>query len=283
MASAYVNIKKTVLNTSPVLNAIVKQISCYNKTDGSVDLSPTGGIGSLTYEWSNSLQQSWHETAQDIYNLKEADYSVVVNSFAGCNTTKTFTIIQPDKLLAPTGINGPSLVRKNQSGLIFSVLSPDPSCTYVWSVPNGASINAGKGTTSITVTWGQVSGNVTVKAKNSCEVSPAFLKAITVKNVLAATANSLEPDPEENGFTQPVIMPNPAKNIADLQFHAQKGFVYTVQIADIAGKILLLKKAATVKGINIEMLNVQQLATGNYFVTLINNKGEKQTLRLVKE
>ena len=41
---------------------------------------------------------------------------------------------------------------------------------------------------------------------------------------------------------QTVIMPNPAKDIATLQFYAERSYSYSIQLVDITGKILLVKK-----------------------------------------
>ena len=77
-------------------------------------------------------------------------------------TVAAGTISAPSK---PSGISGPSSVKKNQAGIIFSVNSPNSSYVYLWTVPSGAVITAGQNTSSITVTWGISSGSVTVKAQ----------------------------------------------------------------------------------------------------------------------
>ena len=56
-----------------------------------------------------------------------------------------------------------------------------------------------------------------------------------------------------------------------------------IMISDLSGKILLTKKGVTNRGNNIEKLNVQQFAASYYFVVLVNSKGEKQTLKLLKQ
>ena len=86
------------------------------------------------------------------------------------NGTKTL----PPK---PDGINGPTLVSILEADLIYSVKNPDNSYTYTWTVPEGAVITAGQYTRSITVLWGSITGNVTVKAVNECgESSPVSQK-----------------------------------------------------------------------------------------------------------
>jgi hypothetical protein len=95
----YVAVKGTVLNTSPALNAKANIISCYNRKDGTISLNPQGGIGPFTYTWTNDVQQFWNRTTQNLDSLNVANYTVVVNSFAGCSISKTFNITQPDVLV----------------------------------------------------------------------------------------------------------------------------------------------------------------------------------------
>lgn len=276
----------TVINTSPVINPTVTPMSCYNANDASIDLSLIGGEGPFAYSWTSSTQKFWSASTQDIRNLKDADYSVVVTSAYGCSITQTFSIKAPDKLTAPAGINGPSSVIKQQSGVVFSVKKPNNSLQYVWTVPNGATITAGQNTSSVTVTWSKSSGNIKAQSRNDCGTSAAVTKYITATDAFDAVMGSNIKMIPETGtlMNYPVmIMPDPARDIALLRFYAASSFSYTVQVTDIAGKILLIKKGTATPGTNVENLHVQQFAIGLYFVTLINNKGEKQTVKLVKE
>ena len=80
-----------------------------------------------------------------------------------------------------------------------------------------------------------------------------------------------------------LVAPNPTKNIAVLQFYANSSYVYSVQLADITGKIILSKRGTAIPGANVEKFDIANFANGYYFLTLINNKGKKQTIKLLKE
>jgi hypothetical protein len=97
---ALVNVSGSVVNTSPVLNAVVSNITCFNSRNGAIDLQPAGGMDSaaFTYKWTNNVQQFWTVTTQDISDLYPANYTVVVNSPYGCSTSKIFPVRQPRKL-----------------------------------------------------------------------------------------------------------------------------------------------------------------------------------------
>jgi hypothetical protein len=93
------SVNATVVNTSPILNAAVSTVSCYNNRDGAINLKPMGGAGPFGYQWTNDIQQFWKDSDQDLSNLQPANYTVVVNSSYGCVTSKTFAITQPQSLV----------------------------------------------------------------------------------------------------------------------------------------------------------------------------------------
>ncbi|MFN8334482.1 MAG: hypothetical protein U0U09_05090 [Cyclobacteriaceae bacterium] len=49
------------------------------------------------------------------------------------------------------------------------VTGATPTTTYTWTVPAGATITSGQGTTTILVTFGSTSGNINVDVSNECE------------------------------------------------------------------------------------------------------------------
>ena len=76
---------------------------------------------------------------------------------------------------------------------------------------------------------------------------------------------------------------NPVTSVATMQFYAGSSCDYTVQVSDLNGKILLVKKGKSTPGLNTEKLNVQHFAPGMYFIVLTNNKGDKQSFKLLKQ
>ncbi len=75
-----------------------------------------------------------------------------------------------------------SSVCSGSFGVTYSVSAVSSATTYTWTVPAGASITAGQGTTQITVDWSTASsGNITVNAENQCGTSADKTKAISVE------------------------------------------------------------------------------------------------------
>ena len=90
---------------------------------------------------------------------------------------------------APAGpITGTSPVSTGQTNVSYSISSVSGATTYTWTVPTGATITNGQGSTSITVNFGcsAVSGNVTVTPSNSNGSGAPSNFAVTVTPVGAA-------------------------------------------------------------------------------------------------
>ncbi|MDZ7366568.1 MAG: hypothetical protein ONB43_11950 [candidate division KSB1 bacterium] len=81
---------------------------------------------------------------------------------------------------AAGAITGSSSVCANATGVSYSISAVSGATSYTWTVPAGASVASGQGTTSITVDWGATSGNVTVTPSNSCNTGTANSLAVTV-------------------------------------------------------------------------------------------------------
>lgn len=61
----------------------------------------------------------------------------------------------------------------------ITVAGANAETTYTWSVPTGATITSGQGTTNILVTFGNTAGNVSVDVANSCETINVSLPVST--------------------------------------------------------------------------------------------------------
>ncbi|CAN5502508.1 hypothetical protein BH10BAC2_BH10BAC2_28790 [soil metagenome] len=86
-------------NSRPVISANITNVSCNNAKDGAIDLILTGGTGPFSYSWVNDTS-SFKAITEDVSALIPANYTVTVNSFAGCVSTVIYPITQPDILSA---------------------------------------------------------------------------------------------------------------------------------------------------------------------------------------
>ena len=94
--------------------------------------------------------------------------------------------------LAAGVITGSSLVCQGQTGVIYTVPSIIGANLYNWTVPAGATITSGQGTTSITVNFAAnaSAGNIQVSGRNTCGDGPSSSLAFSV-NPLPGTAGTI--------------------------------------------------------------------------------------------
>ncbi|HYG51493.1 MAG TPA: YHYH protein, partial [Flavobacteriales bacterium] len=153
----------TVSSTSgPFLSTSVTNVLCNGGSTGAVNLTVTGGTGSMTYAWSNSA------TTEDITSVAAGTYSVTVTDAASCTATTSVTVTQPAALSA--------------SSSSTSILCNGGSSTVTVSASGGTALYSGTGT--FTQTVGTYS--YTVTDANGCTASTS----ITITEPTALTASS---------------------------------------------------------------------------------------------
>lgn len=81
-------------------------------------------------------------------------------------------------------------INPGQTSVTYFVASVNGASTYTWSVPTGATIASGTGTTTIVVNFAcnASSGNISVTANSTCGSSPASALALTITPLLAVNA-----------------------------------------------------------------------------------------------
>ena len=102
--------------------------------------------------------------------------------------TITYTSSVPP---TPGVITGSSSVCANATGN-YSIVSIPGATTYTWTVPTGSTINSGQGTTSINLTAGNTSGNISVTVTVPCGTSlpSTFVLTIIPSPVVTATSSA---------------------------------------------------------------------------------------------
>ncbi|MEN8229891.1 MAG: CxxxxCH/CxxCH domain-containing protein [Bacteroidota bacterium] len=116
-------------------------------------------------------------------------------------STSTFTpstlevIVNPPVPVQPGAITGSTSVSPGTSGLTYSITAVPDADTYSWTVPTGWTLDAGDGSTSISVTSGTVGqdGNITVTGSNSCGTSTPSTLAITIDGSDCPESTSVTP------------------------------------------------------------------------------------------
>lgn len=88
-------VSATVVNQGGfVVNGIVSDLSCFGGSDGSVDITVSGGVlPYASYLWSHGA------TTEDVALLPAGPYTVTVTDDAGCTTSNTFVLNEPTPVM----------------------------------------------------------------------------------------------------------------------------------------------------------------------------------------
>jgi hypothetical protein len=141
-----------VITQPPALASSVTQVnvSCNGGTDGSIDLTVTGGTGPYTYNWNSGAY-----TVEDPSGLPAGSYAGVVTDANGCTTGGTVIITQPTPITAVVATTtNPTTCGGTDGTIDIAVTGGTPVYTYSWSnsatTEDIAAVGAGTYTNTIT-------------------------------------------------------------------------------------------------------------------------------------
>jgi gliding motility-associated-like protein len=121
----------TVVITQPIaalsLATTITNVSCFNGSNGLINLTPSGGTMPYSYFWSDST------TNQDLINYPFGTYSVIVTDTNNCSDSIVGTITQPT-LLVISGSTTPVICHGDATGTATVVANGGtPGYYYLWS------------------------------------------------------------------------------------------------------------------------------------------------------
>jgi trimeric autotransporter adhesin len=150
----------------------VTDVSCFGLADGSVMASVAGGVGTLTYNWSNGA------TSQNLTNIGSGAYSLVVSDANGCadsTSVSNVMVAEPDELIAT--LDTVVATACNTYEISANVTGGNGGNTYAWTGGSNAS--------TLTVT---ATGAYTLTVTDTKGCSDNFTTTVTLPTALTATA-----------------------------------------------------------------------------------------------
>ncbi|MDP5172022.1 MAG: T9SS type A sorting domain-containing protein [Bacteroidia bacterium] len=111
-------------------------LACNGDNSGLIEISATGGLGTLTYTWTGLP----NETGPLVDNLPAGSYDVLVEDEAGCQKTVTNTLTEPAVLAVNLTFTGETAFGQQDGTVIASVSGGTMPYTYAWS--NGATTDS---------------------------------------------------------------------------------------------------------------------------------------------
>lgn len=164
----------------------VYNVSCYDATDGSIDITVSGGVPGYTFEWNGDGTVDGQEDQNDI---GAGTYDVLVIDANFCTTLLEFELLEPTPIVVDATISvfdGGFNVSCNGvcDGTISAVISGgNPDYTYSWTGPNGFTSTELELNNLCSGTY-----NITVTDANNCSIVQSFV--LTQPAPLSAEVNN---------------------------------------------------------------------------------------------
>lgn len=132
----------------PAATPAFTNISCNGAANGTAAVTITGGTPNYTYSWSNNA------TTAAISNLQPGTYTVTATDAAGCTTTASSTITQPQAINTSTNVTNVLCNGNNTGAVNLTVSGGTSGYSYNWSGGSTTEDRTGlsAGTYNVTVT-----------------------------------------------------------------------------------------------------------------------------------
>jgi Glycine rich protein/SprB repeat/Secretion system C-terminal sorting domain len=239
----------TVTEPAPILvNATAVNATCNGSSDGSIDLTVTGGTSPYTFNWNNG-----QFTTEDLTNIPAGSYSGILTDANGCQDSGTVVITEPAAIVATLSI-ATSTVCVTDAPLALSGATP------AGGVFSGNGVNAGMFTPA---TAGVGSHMITYTYTDSSGCTGTATDSITVDICTGLSNNSTE------AFN---VYPNPNNGT----FTINVSTVSDVTIFDAQGKLVYSAKMLP------ENQNIISLENdGMYMINVTSTNGQRSVQRVM--
>jgi gliding motility-associated-like protein len=131
-------------------NPIVTNVSCFGYSDGSAEVTPSGGTGGFTYTWNGVAGTNPQG------GLSAATYTVIVTDANSCNASTTLTINQPSALVLNPIVQDALCYGANNGSVDANPSGGNTPYTFVWNDSQNqttqTAVNLYAGNYSVTLT-----------------------------------------------------------------------------------------------------------------------------------
>lgn len=157
------------------LTISISDVTCNGLSNGAIDITVTGGTTAYSFAWSNS------ETTENIATLIADDYTVTITDANLCTLDSTFTVSEPDSLLATFSVTDVTCNGGNDGAIDMTVTGGTTAYNITWE------------TTETTEDIASLTANtytVNISDANGCLFTDSV--TITEPEILAFTATTTD-------------------------------------------------------------------------------------------
>jgi hypothetical protein len=238
-------------------------------SNANIEFSIEEVPGAESYLWtasSGATIVSGQGTTNININWGESPGTVTVIAQNSCGNSQPNTKeIGLVTLPAAAGvISGKDTVCKGQNGYEYAIPEITGAVTYIWTIPPGGVINGNENDTVIIIDFSTdaVSGEITVKGRNTCGDGGESRKSVTVSQCTGVSENKMEGNA--------CVYPNPATGLLNV---AIKNHVKQLKVilTDLNGREIYTKSFQNTRPGFIVKLDVSGFAKSFYFIRLISD------------
>ncbi|MAQ69989.1 MAG: hypothetical protein CMD23_02705, partial [Flavobacteriales bacterium] len=200
------------------INYEISDVTCFGGSDGSIDLTISGGENNYTLAWSNG------ESTEDIYNLIAGTYSVTVVDESDCDIQELeFTIIEPELLSAFVSVNDVSCNGGSDGSAELTVSGGNTP----YSTEDLSSLEAGSYTTTVT-------------DANGCEIFVEFTISEPDLFFASVSVSNVSCNGESDGAAEIIVSGGTAPyNLAGQSASCDNTLVWEIPDTDCNATILI--------------------------------------------
>lgn len=159
-------------------------ITCHGGTNGAATVTPTGGSGAYTYQWTGGAHTA---TAN---NLSAGIYSVTVTDTEGCSVITTATVTEPSLLTVNVTATPETLPGAGNGAATASGSGGTPPYTYHWNTNVNTAAITGLAPGAYFVTATDLNGCTATGIANVNASSCALAATVTATPVSCAGQNN---------------------------------------------------------------------------------------------
>lgn len=147
----------TALSEPPAITSTFTSspVLCFGGSDGTIDLSVTGGVMPYTFAWTNS-GGAFTATSEDLSALTADTFNVLITDANGCTSSRSIQITEPaSPLSASLSSTNISCFSDSTGAIVVQATGGTGAYTYTWNSPLASGFNPSQlpaGSYTITLT-----------------------------------------------------------------------------------------------------------------------------------
>jgi hypothetical protein len=263
-----------VVNTVPVAGAISGQSSNVCNTVKTYTIAPASGATSYVWTVPSGAAISSGQGTININVTFSSSFgggAITVTASNNCGTGPTSGLNVEGAPGMPGNITGLVSVCQHQNNVTYSISAVSGATSYTWTVPPGAQIKSGQGTTIIKVRFGTSAGNITVTADNACGSGAARSLAIAMP--------CREGEEIAAGVFETKIYPNPSASQFTIEINSSYSETATIRIFDLSGRLFETHEAVPIRK---EIQAGENLAPGIYLAEIVSGT-QRKVMKLIRQ